>query len=234
MIRGVLAVLSASWFSLSFAGCNSKQSAVDAPRAEVAEPAKEQVKAAPVAPEAKTTAATPAAGDEGKRAAELVGGLGSPDYPTREKAAGELAAMGRKALPELEKAAGSSDAEVAARAKGLVERIKWQEEEAHAPEVPGLAEMLKGVRASGHGPGGGLQLRVQGGPGVVVGPTVRTGGDTRTVSNDQGSVSTGENSDGAVSLTIKPKDGEAKSYSAVSREEFKKRYPKLYAKYLEN
>ena len=232
MMSWMLRLLSVVLLSSLVLGCGPRESASGVAQAEASPPV-QAAPAAPAAPATPPSAASAAKSDDAteKRAAELVGQLGAPDYQAREKASGELAALGKKALPELEKAAGSADAEVAKRAKELIEQIKYAEEEAQAPEIPGLAENFKGVRPGGHGPGVVRGLVIQGGPGVQVGPTVRSGGDTRNVGNDKGSISTSESSEGPLTLTISPKGGEAKTYQAGSREEFKKKYPRLYAKY---
>ena len=53
--------------------------------------------------------------------AALVSGLGDPDWATRERAQRQLAALGRAAVPELEKQKSDSDPEVRYRVHQLLE-----------------------------------------------------------------------------------------------------------------
>lgn len=219
-----LAFLCAASLMLA-AGCAGRGAS---PAAAVPEP----TPAAAAAPAIAPAPALAPAESEAERIQRLVKQLGDAEFAAREQASRELAALGKKALPALEAAASDGDAERSARAKALIERINAAEEEAQAPDIPGLAEQLRGVRAGGHGPGtSGPQIRIQAGPGVQVGRMVRTGQDTRTVGNDKGSATVVESSEGTVSLTLTPKGGQAKTFSAASREEFKRKYPNLYAKY---
>jgi len=225
-------------------GCARKEAAAPMPK-ETLKPAAEapagpakatQPEPAPAAaPEAKAPTAKPSGSD---RIAALIVQLGDQDYAVREQATKELAALGKSAESALEAAAKSPDAETAIRAKDLLGRLKGSAEEAEAPEIPGLAEAVRGNRGGGIQvqAGAGGQVRVvaqaQAGGGMQVIQTVSGGNSARTVSNDNGSATVGEGADGAVSLTLTPKGGQAKTFSAASREEFKKKYPNLYAKYL--
>jgi HEAT repeat protein len=62
--------------------------------------------------------------DKRERARRLIGRLGGEEFVDREKAAQELTAIGRIALPQLREASKDRDAEVARRASGLIERIE--------------------------------------------------------------------------------------------------------------
>jgi len=235
--------------SLLALGCAQQAPApaaqADAPKPAAEQPAPAPKAAPPAAPEtpAKAPAAEPPKGD---RAAGLIEQLGSTDYAKREAATKELAAMGKEIIPALEKAAKDPDAERAGRARDLITLLGASEEDAKAPDIPGLAEA---VRSNSGGPnvvvnGGGLQVGVQvvavaGGGGAKGAGNVRTrfemsdGETKRIVENDSGSATVAESKNG-FSLTLAPKGGEAKTYSAASREEFKKKYPKTYAKYFGN
>src|SRR5436305_12388948 len=68
-------------------------------------------------------ALSPEAGPDAEPAA-LVERLGSARYADRERAARDLEARGRAALPALRAARGARDPEVRARAAALVERIE--------------------------------------------------------------------------------------------------------------
>jgi len=59
----------------------------------------------------------------GERIARLIGDLGNPRHAVREAAQDELIRIGYPALPALREAAGSKDAEVAARAQGAMETL---------------------------------------------------------------------------------------------------------------
>ena len=76
------------------------------------------------------------------RIKELIDKLGSADFTSREGATHELFALGRRSLPQLQEAAKDRDAEVARRAKQLIERIEL------APEhhLPGAALRMLAVR----------------------------------------------------------------------------------------
>ena len=192
------------------------------------------------APEPAPTAKAP----ETARIAALVEQLGSTDYEKREAATKELAAIGKPALPALEATSKDLDAERASRAKDLAIRIGASDEEARAPEIPGLAEAMRGMAGPSttvvNGNGGVIQLGVQvaggraaaGGPGGHVNTRfeMTDGESRRTVENDKGSATVAEGKNG-FSLTLTPKDGEARTFPAGSRAEFAKKYPNLYAKY---
>ncbi len=72
----------------------------------------------------------------------LLGKLGSEDFASRETASRELFALGRRSLPQLREATKEKDAEVARRAKLLIERI--EQEPAH--RLPPAAVRLLAVR----------------------------------------------------------------------------------------
>jgi HEAT repeat protein len=76
------------------------------------------------------------------RVAGLIGKIGSEDFATREGATKELFALGRICLPQLREAAKSKDAEVARRAKRLIDRI--EREPAH--HLPAAVVRLLAVR----------------------------------------------------------------------------------------
>jgi HEAT repeat protein len=73
---------------------------------------------------------------------DLLGKLSSGDFATRESASRQLFALGRRSLPQLREAAADKDAEVARRAKQLIERI--EQEPAH--HLPTAAVRLLAVR----------------------------------------------------------------------------------------
>jgi hypothetical protein len=60
----------------------------------------------------------------GADVSELIKTLGNGDYPQREEAARKIIAQGAAALPGLEKAADDPDAEIANRAKNLMQQIR--------------------------------------------------------------------------------------------------------------
>jgi hypothetical protein len=63
-----------------------------------------------------------------KRAKELVGKLGSPQFSEREQATRDLAKMGRMALPALQEALGANlEPEVAMRAEGLLPKAESED-----------------------------------------------------------------------------------------------------------
>ncbi|SRR5579875_166399 len=84
---------------------------------------------------------TPTAEDRAK-IRPLLEQLASGDFATREAASQELFALGRRSLPQLQEAAKNKDAEVARRAKLLIERI--EEEPGH--HLPLAALRLLGLR----------------------------------------------------------------------------------------
>jgi HEAT repeat protein len=63
---------------------------------------------------------------------DLLAKLGSEDYATREGATRELFELGRRSLTQLQEAAKDRDAEIARRAKQLIERIELEPEH-HLP-----------------------------------------------------------------------------------------------------
>lgn len=67
--------------------------------------------------------AAPSQDDE--RVQKLIQGLGDPSKEERDKAVKELAKIGRPALPALQKATSSGDAEVKALAVQAIEKIEW-------------------------------------------------------------------------------------------------------------
>jgi HEAT repeat protein len=84
---------------------------------------------------------TPTAEDRA-RIRTLLDKLESGDFATRETASKELFVLGRRSLPQLQEAARNKDAEVARRAKQLIERI--EEEPSH--HLPLAALRLLGLR----------------------------------------------------------------------------------------
>jgi HEAT repeat protein len=72
----------------------------------------------------------------------LLGKLGAEDFTTREAATKELFALGRRSLPQLREITRDRDAEVARRARRLIERIEL--EPAH--HLPAAAIRLLAVR----------------------------------------------------------------------------------------
>jgi hypothetical protein len=74
--------------------------------------------------EALLTEAAPGQAATAPDASELIKQLGDDSFDVREKATRKLAEMGRAILPQLTKAAASSDAEVSARAKKLIEGMQ--------------------------------------------------------------------------------------------------------------
>jgi len=61
--------------------------------------------------------------EESARLAGLIKQLGSDEWKDREAASGEIEKLGKKALPALEEAAKSSDAEISTRAKALIAKL---------------------------------------------------------------------------------------------------------------
>jgi HEAT repeat protein len=80
--------------------------------------------------------------EDGDVIRSLIVKLSSDDFSLREAASRELFALGRRSLPPLREAANDKDAEVARRAKLLIERI--EEEPAH--RLPSAAIRLLAVR----------------------------------------------------------------------------------------
>ncbi len=66
-----------------------------------------------------------AAGQDEERIRKLIQDLGDPGKEERDRAVTELAKIGRPALPALQKARESGDAEVKALAARAVEKIEW-------------------------------------------------------------------------------------------------------------
>ena len=98
--------------------------------------------------------------------------------------------------------------------------------------MPGTAKALRGNR----GANVGMQIRM-GGNGVQVVNGQVIGGrinmqQVRTVGTDEGTATISESNEG-ITLVLKPKEGEAKTFSAPSREEFKEKFPKLYKQYID-
>jgi len=81
-------------------------------------------------------------GEDRDKIRRLLDQLASGDFATRETASKELFALGRRSLPQLQEAAKNKDAEVARRAKLLIERI--EEEPGH--HLPLAALRLLGIR----------------------------------------------------------------------------------------
>jgi hypothetical protein len=191
-------------------GPGSPSAAVPVPAAaEKPAPAKAPEPAAPPRPEAAPAPTAPVPAEA--RVAALIARLGADDWQTREQAGNELVAIGQPAVAALEAARKSPDAEVARRAGETIERIKGAAEEAQAPEIPGLAAGLKATLAQNHVS-----------PGMTCSAGDPKGKGTVTASMVPG---------GGVRLTIAPKDGEAKTYTASNLGAFKVLYPKLYEKY---
>jgi HEAT repeat protein len=84
---------------------------------------------------------TPTAEDR-KKIHGLIDRLGDEDFAQRERASLDLFAVGRMALPQLQEATRSTDAEVSRRVRELIERI--QREPAHV--LPAAAIRLLAVR----------------------------------------------------------------------------------------
>jgi hypothetical protein len=83
-----------------------------------------------------------------ERVAKLIAGLGSSEYAQREAASKELVRLGQRALPALEKAASSADAEVAERARAAAAAIRESSREAAIVEElwvlwPEAAEVIR-------------------------------------------------------------------------------------------
>jgi len=76
------------------------------------------------------------------RIGDLLGKLSSEDFTIREQASRELFALGRIALPQLRQSAQNKDAEVARRARQLIDRI--ERDPIH--HLPGAAIRLLAVR----------------------------------------------------------------------------------------
>lgn len=83
----------------------------------------EVAKRVPAGKPGELNLAGPALGPDGQAIAKLIAALGSDDFDTREAATAALVKAGRAALPQLEQAARSPDAEVARRAKALADEI---------------------------------------------------------------------------------------------------------------
>ena len=79
----------------------------------------------------------PTGADLKARIDKLVKDLGADEWAARENASKELLAIGKPALPALKEAAKSKDAEVASRAKDLIEKVE------------GSGSPLEGLRALG-------------------------------------------------------------------------------------
>lgn len=61
---------------------------------------------------------------DARRAEAAVGGLGSKEFRERETATAELLRLGVRAIPALTRASGDGDAEVARRAKDILEKLR--------------------------------------------------------------------------------------------------------------
>jgi hypothetical protein len=95
---------------------------------------------------ASTLAAAEAAGDADRKAAALVGQLGSDSYPEREDAARDLDRLGAAVLPRLRQAARSSDAEVRRRAAELIQVIEQREQTRRLLYPQSVRLVLKDVK----------------------------------------------------------------------------------------
>ena len=69
----------------------------------------------------------------------------------------------------------------------------------------------------------------------TVSTSLESCGNTRKISNEDGEVCISRGVDGTITLVVAPTDGEARThtYTARSKEEFSKKYPKFSAKYLQ-
>jgi len=194
----------------------------EAPAIEIAKPAK------------KVEKAGPAAGSERAEelVKELVRQLGDDDFKKREAASAELAKIGKPAVPALKEAKKNPDLEVARRAEEVLARIENRTAEATAPDMPGTAKALRGNR----GAHVGMQIRM--GEGIQAGEGVRIIGgrvnmqNVRSVRTEEGTATISESNEG-ITLVLKPREGEAKTFSAPSREEFKEKFPELYKQYID-
>jgi outer membrane biosynthesis protein TonB len=146
--------------------------------------------------------------------AKLVKQLGDADAELQKKAAAELAKLGEPALPGLRKAAAGSD-DAAKRAAELAFRI----EDDAAPKIASLARTAKGMnKHGGHTPS--------------TGGAVGNGHDGFTCGSEGNELAVDYSGDGSVAVKVKTKNGEERSYSAPSLDEFKKRYPGVFKAYL--
>ncbi len=84
--------------------------------------------------------------DLSKQIERLIAQLGSEKFQDREAATAELKKLGEKAIPALEKALKSPDAEISRRAKGLLEQIRPPRESITVGSLSGnMALPLKGT-----------------------------------------------------------------------------------------
>jgi peptidyl-prolyl cis-trans isomerase A (cyclophilin A) len=86
--------------------------------------------------------------DPARQTADLIEKLRSDDIDVREEAAKKLKAIGKPAIPELEKAAKETDSELAERAKAILKAIAAGEDPLH--DAPAPAE-FKAVFATSQG-----------------------------------------------------------------------------------
>lgn len=135
---------------------------------------------------------------------ELVKQLGSEDFGARERADQQLRKLGRAAIPELEKAAQAEDLEVRDRAAQILKAIQGESTRVEEPDREAPPEPAPGPS--------GLSFRM----------IVRVPGE------DGYELEVGE---GVVRLKL---DRTGEKFEAKSAEEFKKKFPEQYEKYVKN
>lgn len=142
------------------------------------------------------------------RAEELVRQLGSDDVAERERATEELSKLGTEAIPVLEEAAKSTDAEVQWRAEKALAKIR----EAQQPKTQPQEKRPKQTRKRS---GFSSSVRIQ-----IIGP-----GRVQIRRDGSGHIS--------VKVTEEDENGEqvTRTYEADSVEEFQEKYPEIAKKY---
>lgn len=144
---------------------------------------------------------------------ELVGKLGAKEFAVREGASKELRKIGKAAVPALEKALDSKDAEVRTRAEAILEEIRGSGGKPEKPVPP--------ARPAGKSHSSSVQIRsVNGNATYVVRPG--DGGDPITFHRS---------ADGRVKLEHTDEAGKPRIVEARSLEDFLKKHAKLARRY---
>jgi hypothetical protein len=184
---------------------------------------------------------------------KLIKQLGAEGWADRVEAAEKIKKFGKVALPALKRAAKSKDQEVSERAKDLIEKIGEdagfhledppKEEPPGVLRLPGLTNAgTMTIKDGGRMNTGGISIQSNPGGSVTLvgdkvtyegtGGTIKAGNVT-AIGNEKEEVMIIDDR-GKFVVKIRPgeKGAKIRVYPAKSRADFKKKYPKTYARHL--